>query len=74
VLPALWSGISSRRLNPRTIDVQTHGQHHWEIGRRGYPASRVRRDADDPSFRRTDEFRMVERPYWHFYVYDRIAE
>jgi SAM-dependent methyltransferase len=72
-MPGLWKGVSPPNLRPRSIDVREHGQHHWEVGRRGYPAARVRRDAEHPAFRRVDEFRMVERPYWHFYVFDRVA-
>jgi predicted SAM-dependent methyltransferase len=72
-MPRLWRGISPPNLHPRAIDVREHGQHYWEVGRRGYPAARVRRDAEDSAFRRVEEFRLVERPYWHFYVFDRIA-
>jgi SAM-dependent methyltransferase len=74
ILPWLWDGFSLPNLRPATIDVREHGQHFWEVGRRGYPAARIRRDADHPEFRRAQEFRMVERPYWHFYVYDRLTQ
>ncbi len=40
-LPGLWRGISLPAWPPRRHSFEAHGQHHWEIGKRGYPLRRI---------------------------------
>jgi hypothetical protein len=44
------------------------GEHHWEIGKRGYRLSRIERDlsARMPMLR---SFRVLENPYHRFFVF-----
>lgn len=69
LLPWLWRGISLPGL-PRVHDFAAHGQHHWEIGKRGYPLGRVLADMRALGWQRIRHFRMVERWYWHFFLLD----
>jgi SAM-dependent methyltransferase len=70
-LPFLWRGFSLPSLWPSAINFEEHGQHHWEVGRSGYPARRIVSDLKSTGWNLTKDFRMVERNYWHFFVLDR---
>lgn len=71
VLPWLWRGISLPALPPRTHKFDAHGQHHWEIGKRGYPLRRVLSDIQGLGWSKVSHYRMIERNYWHFFLLDR---
>jgi predicted SAM-dependent methyltransferase len=69
-LPGLWKGFSFTHPLPKTHDYIAHGQHYWEIGKKGFPISRILADINTTGMALKDHFRMVERPYWHFFVLD----
>ncbi len=69
-LPWLWRGISLPSLLPRPHRLEEHGQHHWEIGKNGYPLRRVVKDIRSLQWHNMRHFRMIERHYWHFFVLD----
>lgn len=66
--PVLWRGITLPSLAPRPHDFASHGQHYWEIGKKGYPTRRVVAEIEKAGFRVERRFRMVERNYWHFFI------
>lgn len=68
LLPWLWNGVSLPALFPRRHSLEEHGQHHWEIGKLGFPLRRVIRELQAIGFSRIQHFRMTERPYWHFFI------
>jgi ubiquinone/menaquinone biosynthesis C-methylase UbiE len=70
ILPWLWRGISLPALPPRTHKFDAHGQHHWEIGKRGYPLRRVLSDIKSLGWSKVSHYRMIERNYWHFFLLD----
>ncbi len=72
LLPWLWRGIDLPGL-PAEHDFAAHGQHHWEIGKKGYPVRRILGEIAKAGFRRPRHFRMVERPYWHFFLLDTVS-
>ena len=47
-----------------------NGQHYWEIGKRGYPLSRIRKSIKK-YFVITDEFVSFENQYHHFFVLEK---
>ena len=69
-LPWLWKGISLPSFFPRHHTYDDHGQHYWEIGKRGYSLGRVLGDIRCLQWHDVRHFRMVERNYWHFFVLD----
>lgn len=69
--PALWRGFDLPNLRPTSLRFEDHGQHHWEIGRKGYPASRIIEALNRADGTLVDRFRMVERPYWRFFLIDK---
>lgn len=71
LLPSLWKGVSLPYPCPVTHDFASHGQHYWEIGKKGYPVSRILEGIGSAGLLLKDHFRMVERPYWHFFILDR---
>jgi len=71
IFPYLWKGFSFPHPFPKTHDFAVHGQHFWEIGKRGYPARRVLADMGLPGVVLRDHFRLIERPYWHFFLLDK---
>lgn len=68
LLPWLWDGISLPTIFPRRHSFEEHGQHHWEIGKLGFPSRRVIRELQAIGFKSIRHFRMTERPYWHFFI------
>ena len=43
-------------------------EHRWEIGRRGYPLSRVKKEMRTSGFDIVRDYIIVEYPYHHFFV------
>ena len=50
---------------PKKLTFQ--GQHYWEIGRKGYPSSRIRAIIQD-HFEILDEYIPFENQYHHFFI------
>ena len=73
ILPSLWKGISFPRPFPALQDFESHGQHYWEIGKKGYPIKRILDDICRTGLIVKDHFRVVYRPYWHFFVLDKVV-
>lgn len=72
VLPSLWKGVSFPRPFPAKHDFEKHGQHYWEIGKKDYPIRRIIDDIGRTGLSLKDHFRMVDRPYWHFFILDKV--
>ena len=70
LLPGLWNGFSLPSVRQPVHDFAIHGQHHWEIGVRGYPLRCILADIKQAGFTQPQHFRMVERSYWHFFLLD----
>lgn len=47
-----------------------HGEHYWEINKRGYPLSRVIEDFSR-SIRLVKTYRVRENPYHRFFIFER---
>jgi len=43
-------------------------EHHWEIGRRGYPAKRIKECIGQLPFNLETSYRVPEYPYHHFFI------
>lgn len=69
---SLWTLLDINRVIPLPLPkkLSFDGQHYWEIGRRGYPARRVRSDIQK-HFRIIREFRVNENPFHHFFVLEK---
>jgi hypothetical protein len=72
ILPPFWRGISVPNPLERPIRFEEHGQHHWEIGRPGYPLKCIVAAMRDAGLRLQSHFRMTERSYWHFFILEPI--
>lgn len=68
LFPWLWNGISLPNLFPRDHSFKEHGQHHWEIGKTGFPLRRIISELRAVGFSDIQHYRMTERAYWHFFV------
>ena len=73
ILPWLWKGISLPSFLPKPHNFDDHGQHYWEIGKRGYSLRRILDDIRTLQWHDVRHFRMIERSYWHFFVLDIAA-
>lgn len=73
LFPWLWNGLSLPTLFPRRHSFEEHGQHYWEIGKSGFPSKAVLREFHSVGFTKIRHFRMVERPYWHFFILEVAA-
>lgn len=43
-------------------------EHHWEIGRRGYPVKRIKENIEHLPFKIESTYRVPEYPYHHFFI------
>ena len=68
IMPGLWKGFSLPNPFPPAHDFTCHGQHHWEIGKKAFPLESILSDIGRTGLVLKDHFRMVERPYWHFFI------
>ncbi len=71
-LPWLWRGVSLPAWPLRKHSFEAHGQHYWEIGKRGYPLRRIVGDIRSLGWAGVRNFRMIERHYWHFFILDAV--
>ena len=44
------------------------GSHYWEIGKRGYPQSRIKKDIQSTGMNIINDYRSILFPYHHYYV------
>lgn len=49
------------------------GGHHWEIGKRGYPPSRVRRVIEKAGFRVVNEQVLYDTPKNHYFLVEKLS-
>lgn len=56
------SGILSHHFN---------GEHYWEMGKRGYPLSKIKKEITRSGFRILKDFITPDSPYHHFFVLEK---
>ena len=61
--------LSHPRLKGR--ELSDAGEHHWEIGRRGYPLKRIKGDIRAAGLNTVRTHRIFENPYHHFFILER---
>jgi predicted SAM-dependent methyltransferase len=44
------------------------GEHHWEIGKKGYPISRIKKDIQRSGFKIINNYSLFENPYHRFFT------
>jgi len=44
------------------------GEHYWEIGKRGYPLSRIKKDIKGSGFKIVRTYSLFEHPYHRFFI------
>ena len=72
LLNRLWKGINLPHLFTTKFDKRTVDQHFWEIGYKGYSQKRIQSDINSiEGIKIVDQFRLIERPYWHFFYIEK---
>jgi len=68
--------IFSLPFTGKRVDIQNHGAHHWEIysGKLREVMKEIRKTADRTNYRISDNYRLYERPYQHFIIFERSEE
>ena len=54
------------------VHIMTKGGHYWEIGKRGYSLSRVKRDIENNGLTIEKTYRVFENPYHRFFILKKI--
>lgn len=55
------------------VHVMTKGGHYWEIGKRGYPLSRIKMDIERVGLTIEKTYRVFENPYHRFFILKKIS-
>ena len=45
-----------------------NGEHYWEIGKVGYPLSKITKDIERAGFNIERTYRVFENPYQRFFI------
>ncbi|MHA1380617.1 MAG: hypothetical protein ACTSRG_19795 [Candidatus Helarchaeota archaeon] len=45
-----------------------NGEHYWEIGKAGYPLSKIIKDIQKTGFEVEKTYRVFENPYHRFFI------
>lgn len=55
---------------PRLIPLKDKfdGEHYWEIGKDGYPLSKIKNDIRGAGFKIEKTYRMFENPFYRFFI------
>ncbi len=56
------SGILKHKFN---------GEHYWEIGKRGFPLSKIKKEIENAGFKILKDFITPDSPYHHFFILDK---
>lgn len=48
-----------------------NGEHYWEIGKRGYPFSKIKKEIEISGFKILKDFIMPDSPYHHFFILEK---
>lgn len=49
-----------------------NGEHYWEIGKFGYPLSRIIKDIKIAGFNIKKTYRIFEVPYHRFFILEKV--
>lgn len=49
-----------------------NGEHCWEIGKRGYPLSKIKKEIEISGFKILKDFITPDSPYHHFFILEKI--
>ncbi|MCW3995865.1 MAG: class I SAM-dependent methyltransferase [Candidatus Bathyarchaeota archaeon] len=49
------------------------GQHHWEIGKKGYPIQKICQIMNESGFSVCNTYRVIENPYHRFFILSKKA-
>lgn len=51
-----------------------YGEHYWEIGKAGYPFSKITKDIQKSGFKIEKTYRVFENPYHRFFILRKIEK
>jgi len=69
--------ISKKLLPLPPISVPIHkfdGEHYWEIGKAGYPLSKITKDIQKAGFKIEKTYRIFENPYHRIFILRKIEK
>jgi len=59
------------KFNFLPIKHKFNGQHYWEIGKRGYPLIKIKRDIESAGFKILKDYIAPDSPYHHFFILEK---
>ena len=67
-IPGLPRVSIARKWNYKKIAHEFNGQHHWEMGKMGFPISRIKKDFENAGWKVTKKFFNPDNPYHYFFI------
>ncbi|KKS00049.1 MAG: Methyltransferase type 11 [Candidatus Magasanikbacteria bacterium GW2011_GWC2_41_17] len=51
---------------------QFNGEHYWEIGKRSFPLSKIKKEISRAGFKILTDFISADSPYHHFFILEKV--
>ncbi|HEY4528225.1 MAG TPA: hypothetical protein VJJ48_00155 [Candidatus Paceibacterota bacterium] len=67
-IPGIKKISFSSKIIHKPIEHQFNGEHYWEIGKKGYPLSRVKNDLESLGWKIAKDFLNPDNPFHYFFV------
>lgn len=70
-LPLLKKIRLQRKFSLFPIRHKFDGEHHWEIGKKGYPLKKIKKEIAAAGFKIINDYLCFESPYHHFFILEK---